>query len=92
MYHLCVVFFAVATHSLSFVGNWPLTSDVRGIFLEEFMIDYAFPTMMAEKALKDLHYAMLRNDYTKALEAAAEALEQTKEAVKSIEHMRKNNS
>ena len=53
------------------------------------MIDYAFPTMMAEKALKDLHYAMLRNDYTKALEAAAEALEQTKEAVKAIEHMRK---
>jgi hypothetical protein len=53
------------------------------------MIDYAFPTMMAEKALKDLHYAMLRNDYDKALEAAATALEQTKEAVKSIEHMRK---
>ncbi len=56
------------------------------------MIDYAFPTMMAEKALKDLHYAMLNNNYDKALEAAAEALVQTKEAVKSIEHMRKNNS
>jgi hypothetical protein len=52
------------------------------------MIDYAFPTMMAEKALKDLHYAMLNNDYQRALEAAARALEQTKEAVKAIEHMR----
>ena len=62
---------------------------MRGVFLDQIMIDYAFPTMMAEKALKDLHYAMLRNDYDKALEAAAEALVQTKEAVKSIEHMRK---
>lgn len=52
------------------------------------MIDYAFPTMMAEKALKDLHYAMLNNDYQRALDAAARALEQTKEAVKAIEHMR----
>ena len=53
------------------------------------MIDYAYPTMMAEKALKDLHYAMLKNDHQAALEAAGVALEQTKEAVKAIEHMRK---
>jgi hypothetical protein len=64
----------------------------EGRFFGSNMIDYAFPTMMAEKALKDLHYAMLNNNYDKALEAAAEALVQTKEAVKSIEHMRKNNS
>lgn len=35
------------------------------------MIDYAYPTMMAEKALKDLHNAMLKKDYNKARECAA---------------------
>ena len=56
------------------------------------MIDYAYPTMMAERALKDLHDAMLGNNHQQAIDAAERALEQTKEAIKAIEHMRKNNS
>lgn len=40
------------------------------------MIDYAYPTMMAEKALHDLHQAMLRRDYDSALGYALEAAAQ----------------
>ena len=40
------------------------------------MIDYSYPTMMAEKALRDLHQAMLRRDYDSALGHALEAATQ----------------
>jgi hypothetical protein len=36
--------------------------------------DYAYPTMMAEKALKDLHEAMLENRYDDALLAGLNAI------------------
>lgn len=35
--------------------------------------DYAHPTMMAERALKDLHDAVLDKKYEKALEKSKEA-------------------
>ena len=34
------------------------------------LVDYAYPCMMAEKALRELHDAMLRKDYDVALEQA----------------------
>jgi hypothetical protein len=40
------------------------------------MIDYAYPTMMAEKALKDLHDAMLDRRYDAAKVAASYCVEQ----------------
>ena len=55
------------------------------------MIDYAFPTMMAEKALKDLHYAMLKNDYDQAIEAGALAVIHAQEAIQSIKIMQEDN-
>lgn len=38
------------------------------------MIDYAYPTMMAERSLKDLHDAMLENRYDDALLAGLNAI------------------
>lgn len=37
------------------------------------MIDYAYPTMMAERALKDLHEAFLNQDLELADQKAIEA-------------------
>ena len=38
------------------------------------VIDYAYPTLMAEKALRNLHEAALANNYADAREWAAEAV------------------
>lgn len=46
-----------------------------GVFFQ-MMIDYAHPTMMAERALNELHRAMLKRDYDTALEQALEAATQ----------------
>ena len=48
------------------------------------MIDYARPTMMAEKALKDLHNAMLMRKYDEALEFALIAIAETRMAYNAI--------
>ena len=48
------------------------------------MIDYAHPTMMAEKALKDLHNAMLERRYDEALEHGLRAIAETKLALNAI--------
>jgi hypothetical protein len=51
------------------------------------MIDYAYPTMMAEKALKDLHDAMLERRYDDAKEAALRCIAETRMARRAIEIM-----
>lgn len=48
------------------------------------MIDYAMPTMQAERALKDLHNAMLERRYADALEHALIAIAETKLAYNAI--------
>lgn len=48
------------------------------------MIDYAHPTMMAEKALKDLHNAMLERRYADAIEYGYKAMVETKLAINAI--------
>lgn len=50
------------------------------------VIDYASPTMAAEKALKNMHYAMLERKYDEALEHALEAMTQTRLAYNAIRH------
>ena len=50
------------------------------------MIDYAHPTMMAEKALKDLHSAMLDRRYEEAIDKAFAHAERTIEReIKGLE-------
>jgi len=51
------------------------------------MIDYAFPTMMAERSLKDLHDAMLENRYDDALLAGLNAIAEVRLALVSIKDM-----
>lgn len=54
------------------------------------VIDYAYPCMMAEKALKELHQAMLNNDYDAALEHALTAMVETKLAYNAIRHTKES--
>ena len=48
------------------------------------MTDYSYPTMMAERSLKDLHNAMLENRYDDALLAALNAIVETRMAIAAI--------
>lgn len=48
------------------------------------VIDYAHPTMMAEKALKALHDAMLEHKYDEALEHARKAQTESRLAYVAI--------
>lgn len=48
------------------------------------MIDYAYPTMMAEKALKELHEAMLARKFEAAKEAALRCISEAKIAYHAI--------
>ena len=52
--------------------------------MQSELIDYARPTMMAEKALKEMHWAMLENDFDKALEFAVAAMADTRMAYNAI--------
>ncbi len=56
----------------------------------ETIVDYAYPCMMAEKALKDLHNAMLRNDYDAALEHALAAMTEAKLTYNAIRHAKES--
>jgi len=60
--------------------------------MTEQMIDYAYPTMMAERALKDLHDAMLQRRYDDAKEAALMCIAEAKLAWHAIELMEKRDA
>ena len=53
---------------------------------EDIVVDYAAPCMKAERALKDLHDAMLERKYDRAIEAALQALVETKLTLNAIKH------
>lgn len=50
------------------------------------IVDYARPAMMAEKALKDMHNAMLEHKYDSALAFALQAIVESKIAYNAIKH------
>lgn len=56
----------------------------------KLMIDYAYPCMMAEKALKEAHHAMLEGKHDAAIEAGLKALAETKLMVNAIKDMKEN--
>ena len=56
------------------------------------MIDYAMPTMMAEKELKRLHDAALMKDYAQAKECALLALQWAAEAHSALLYMEQQES
>ena len=52
------------------------------------VVDYAYPCMMAEKAMKDLHNAVLEQDLDTAIDKAITALAEVKLTLNSLRHMR----
>lgn len=57
---------------------------------EDAVIDYAYPMMMAEQALKKAHDAVLHNDYHGCLEALDEAVVQLRGARIAVISMEQN--
>jgi hypothetical protein len=53
---------------------------------QDVLIDYAAPCLKAERALKDLHEAMLLRDYEQAIHFALQALVETKLTLNAIKH------
>lgn len=51
------------------------------------MVDYSYPMLMAQKALKDAHDAVLEKDFDKAIEHAMVALAETKLTLNAIKEM-----
>lgn len=56
------------------------------------MVDYAYPCMMAEKALKRLHDAMLEKDYDAAIEAGLQAAAEVKLTLNAIKDMKEKDA
>ena len=55
------------------------------------IVDYAMPCMMAEKALKDLHNAVLDQKLDEAIEHCMETIVQSRLLLASLKHMKEKN-
>lgn len=56
------------------------------------IIDYAHPCMMAEKALKEAHLAMLAKDYDKAIQQTLAALIELSRMYDAIKYMKEHDN
>jgi hypothetical protein len=52
------------------------------------VVDYAYPMMMAEKALKEAHNHLLDKEYDEAIEVMLVAITEAKLTLTSIKHMK----
>jgi hypothetical protein len=52
------------------------------------VVDYAYPMMMAEKALKEAHNHLLNKEYNEAIEVMLVAVTEAKLTLTSIKHMK----
>ena len=57
---------------------------------EEKMIDYAYPLMMAENALKGCHKAALVREYDIAMELVTLAIADAKLTITALKHMKEH--
>jgi hypothetical protein len=55
---------------------------------QETIVDYALPCIMAEKALKDCHNAVLEQDLNRAMTKAMDAVVQSRVLYTSLRHMK----
>jgi hypothetical protein len=55
---------------------------------QDTLIDYAAPCMAAEKALRDLHNAVLERKYDEAMMLALEAAAEARLTYHAIQHMK----
>lgn len=60
----------------------------RATVMTDKFVDYAYPCMMTEKALKQLHEAMLRKDYDNAIEHGFKAVAEARLTLVAIKHMK----
>jgi hypothetical protein len=56
------------------------------------MIDYAYPMMMAEKALKKAHDELLNKQYDAAIEELLIVAAEAKLAISSVKHMKEQSN
>ena len=61
---------------------------LRKLQRKTLMIDYAYPMMMAEKAIKEAHNHMLETDYDAAMEQMFIVITEAKMTINSIKHMK----
>ena len=54
----------------------------------KLMIDYAYPMLMAENALKKAHQHMLKREYDEAIEELLKATAECKLSMNAIKHMK----
>ena len=52
------------------------------------IVDYAYPCMMAEKALRDAHEAVLENNLDAAIEQTTQAIVETRLMLRSLQIMK----
>lgn len=52
------------------------------------VVDYAYPMMMAEKALKEAHNHLLNKEYDEAIEVMLSAITEAKLTLTAIKHMK----
>jgi hypothetical protein len=64
-----------------------MSINVMTIYEGEMMIDYAYPCMMAEKALKKAHDKVLANDLEAAIAEALIAMAESKLMFNALRHM-----
>jgi hypothetical protein len=55
-------------------------------------LDYAYPAMQAETALKALHYAVLDKDYDRAIVEGLRAIVETRMAIAALKDMKEKNT
>jgi hypothetical protein len=59
---------------------------------QDTLIDYAAPCMAAEKALRDLHNAVLEGKYDEAMMLALEAAAEARLTYHAITHMKERSN
>jgi hypothetical protein len=52
------------------------------------IVDYAYPCMMAEKALREAHEAVLKNDFDGAIEQTLQAIVEARLMLNSLKVMK----
>lgn len=52
------------------------------------IVDYAYPAMMAEHAMKNLHSMALKQNYDRAIEAGVEALAEMSMTISALKQMK----
>lgn len=56
------------------------------------MIDYAHPAMMAERAMKELHWAAIGNDFDTAIEQGITAITEMRLTINALRDMKERHN